>query len=280
MPDPILSLRDIEKSFDVRSGHRLRSGADTRQRVLKGVSFDLAAGCCLALVGESGSGKSTLARIIAGLIRPDRGDVVFDGHRHSDRRDRQARLRLHKTIQLIQQDTRGALDPRMRVGDQICEAMAIHRIGTRAWRRTRCAGLMARVGLDPSLAVRHPGSLSGGQRQRVLVARAMSLAPRLLVCDEPTSALDVENKGMFLDLIQTLQREGGLTVVLVTHDLRVAVRLADRIAVLHQGSIVESGATLPVLRHSTDPRTRALTAHLRSGFPSSDPVPASLGQAS
>ena len=256
---PLLRVRNIEKSFDSHSGLRLWPGAGGRRRVLNGISFDLTAGRCLALVGESGSGKSTLARVIAGLISPDRGDVEFDGCLHSARRGRRARLHLHKMIQLIQQDARGALDPRMRIGDQICEAMVIHGIGPRALRRARCTALMARVGLDPALAARHPAALSGGQRQRALIARALSLSPRLLVCDEPTSALDIDNKRLFLDLVHSLQREGGLTVILVTHDLRVAVRLADHVAVLHDGAIVDFGPTLPLLRGSHHPCTRTLT---------------------
>lgn len=210
--------------------------------ILDDVCLAIDRGGAVAIMGRSGSGKSTLARIVAGLLPPDSGDVLLDGRSRGAFRGRRARLAWHRAVQLVQQDTRGSLDPRMRVGAQIEEAMAIHGLGTRAGRRTRAADLMDRVGLPEALADRRPGALSGGQRQRIVIARALALAPRLLVCDEPTSALDDAARERVLGLLEDLRRRDGLGLMIVTHDPHVADRLADLTLHLVDGRLSRDGA--------------------------------------
>ena len=254
MTVPLLEVDNLSKDFRA-GGHTVRAVDD--------VSFLLRQGETLAVVGESGSGKSTRARIIAGLVAPDTGDVVFGGRSHRSRRTQAERRALHREIQLIQQDTRGSLDPRMRVGAQIDEAMIIHGIGDRAERAERRESLLTRVGLDVSLAARFPAALSGGQRQRIVIARALAVMPRLLVCDEPVSALDDGAQSRIVSLLQQLQRQERLTMIFISHDLHLAARLADRVAVLYKGEIVDFGPMLPTLRAPSHPYTRALIDAVR-----------------
>ena len=210
------------------------------------VSIALAPGQTLALVGESGSGKSTLARLLLRLAEPDAGRVMFAGRDIT--RARGGALRdLRRRTGLVLQDPLGSLDPRLSVAASIAEPLLVHGIGDAAARRARVAELFAMVALDPALGARLPAALSGGQRQRVGIARALALDPALLVLDEPVAALDVSVQAQIVNLLGALQARTGVAMLLITHDLAIVRQMADRVAVMQEGRIVEAGEAGQVL---------------------------------
>lgn len=222
-------------------------------RAVENVSFEVAPGEALALVGESGSGKSTLGNVVAGLREPTQGTVLFEG-RAPDAASRRA-------IQVVFQDPYGALDPRMPVSEIIAEPLRIQRIGTAADRRARAAELVEQVGLPRDALNRYPHEFSGGQRQRIAIARALAPGPRLIVADEPLSALDVSIQSQVLNLMRDLQtRQGGqgLAYLFISHDLAVVHHLADRVAVLYLGRLVEVAARDALFARPAHPYTQAL----------------------
>jgi oligopeptide/dipeptide ABC transporter ATP-binding protein len=226
-------------------------------RAVEDVSFALRPGETLGLVGESGCGKSTTGRLVAGIDRPTAGSVAFEGRDlaglpPSERRG------LARRIQMIFQNPQAALDPRVRVGRQVREALDIHRIGAPAGRDAAATELLASVGLDPAIAGHYPHQVSGGQAQRIVIARALALSPRLIVCDEPVSALDVSVQARVVDLLAGLQRRTGVAYLFISHDLKVVKRLSHRLAVMYLGQIVEEGPTETVFRDPRHPYTRAL----------------------
>lgn len=215
------------------------------------VDIQLRKGETLGLVGESGSGKSTLARIVSCLARADSGDVILHGEGVAELSRRKLRP-YRKRIQMVFQDPYGSLDPRQRVGDLIAEGPIIHGASKQA-ARTRASELLGLVGLDPTAADRFPHEFSGGQRQRIGIARALALEPDILVADEPVSALDVSVQAQVLRLLEDIKRRLGLSMLFVTHDLRVALQVCDRIAVMQRGKIVEIGEAKDIFatpRHS------------------------------
>lgn len=246
MSVPLLEARDLVKVF----------GA---QRAVDGVSFSIAPGETLALVGESGSGKTTTGRIVLRLIEPTAGHVDFDG---TDIRalDAPAMRAVRRRMQIVFQDPAEALSPWMRVGALVREGIEVHRIaeGTEADARVR--RLLEEVGLRPELASRYPHELSGGQRQRVCIARALAVEPALIVCDEVVSALDVSVQAQVLNLLLALQRARGIAYLFISHDLAVVERIADRVAVMRQGRIVEQGEAAQVFSAPAHEYTRALLA--------------------
>ncbi|WP_149038529.1 ABC transporter ATP-binding protein, partial [Kitasatospora sp. MBT63] len=245
---PVLEVDRVSKSY---AGHP----------VVREVSLQLAAGETLGLVGESGSGKTTLARLVLGLAEPDQGSVRLAGRPWSgvpERRRRAERLR----IQAVQQDPLGSFDPRYTVEQVIGEALAGLPRG-RA-RRARTGRLLDQVGLPAELLGRRPTELSGGQRQRVAIARALAPEPEVLVCDEPVSALDVSIQAQILDLLADLRSELGLALLFISHDLGVVHHLADRVAVMKDGRLVETGEATEVFTNPTAEYTRALLAALPS----------------
>jgi peptide/nickel transport system ATP-binding protein len=255
----LLEVRDLARHFAVARPGGLW-GRRATLRAVDGVSFDIEAGRTLGLVGESGCGKSTTARLVLGLTPATAGDIRFDGVPVTARHDgdwRRARARM----QMVYQDPLGALDRRQAVAEQIGEPLAIHRpLTPRAERAERVAALMDAVGLRRDQAARYPHELSGGQRQRVVIARALALDPQLLVCDEPVSALDVSIQAQVLNLLDDLRARTGFAALFISHDLKVVRQMADRVAVMYLGRIVEEGAPDEVFHAPLHPYTQALVA--------------------
>ncbi len=254
----LLSGRDVEVTFRGRGGRPDAKGVD-------GVDIDIAAGEIVALVGESGCGKTTLARTLLGLERPSAGEVRYDDHplRYSTRAMRGYR----RQVQLILQDPTGALNPRQSVYESVAEGLRIHHVVDRSRKSGQqvnesdlVARALSRAGLRPPerFFLSYPHELSGGQRQRVVIAGALALEPDVLIADEPVSSLDASIRGEILALLLKLRDELGLSVLVVTHDLGLAWNIADRIAVMYLGRIVEIGSTEEVLGAPRHPYTRAL----------------------
>jgi oligopeptide/dipeptide ABC transporter ATP-binding protein len=235
-------------------------------RAVDGVSFSIPAGKTLALVGETGSGKTTVGRTLLRLVEPTEGRFTFDGVDVFGLRSGPLRA-LRRRMQVIFQDPSGSLTPRMTVGDAIEEPLIIHRLAARAERPARVAELLAEVGLEPSFAPRYPHELSGGQRQRVGIARALAVRPEFLICDEPVTALDVSVQAQVLNLLRDLQRTHRLTYLFIAHDLAVVRHVADEVAVMYAGQIVERGTTDRLYSAPRHPYTRALL----SAVPVPDP---------
>jgi len=223
-------------------------------RAVRDVNLRLHAGETLALVGESGSGKSTLARMLLGLLAPSRGDVyIFD--KPINRLPRMARAEL---VQPVFQDPYASLNPTKRIRDIVAMPLKARGGIPRAERDARVTAMLEQVGLGPDHAQRYPSELSGGQRQRVAIARALIARPKVVICDEPTSALDVSVQAQILNLLQELRQSQALSFLLVTHNIGVVAHLADRVAVMYLGRIVEEGPTTSVLAHPRHPYTRLL----------------------
>ncbi len=228
-------------------------------RAVDGVTLSVAEGQVLAIVGESGCGKSTLGRLALRLITPDRGRVLFAGEDLGRLSPRALRAR-RRDMQLIFQDPYGSLDPRMTVEQAVAEPLILHNIVPRAAVRDRVAEMLTRVGLRPELATRWPHEFSGGQRQRIAIARALASGPKLVIGDEPVSALDVSVQAQVVNLLADLIRDLGLTFILISHDLGVVRHIADRVAVMYLGRIVEEGSTQAIFTAPRHPYTRALLA--------------------
>ena len=257
----LLEVEDLVVRF---RGRRLgRRGLTAVDRA----SLAVRAGEVLALVGESGCGKSTLARTVVGLERAESGSIRFAGREVAALRGAEL-AQFRRDVSYVFQDPLSSLSPRQTVGQAIEEPMIVHRTGSAAARRRRVGELLSLVGAPDSWYERHPGSLSGGQRQRVAIARSLALSPRLLICDEPLTALDVSTGAQVARVFTELQRELGLAYLFIGHDLGVVRRLSDRVAVMHLGEIVESGAAEEVLSVPAHPYTRALV----DAIPVPDPV--------
>ena len=224
---------------------------------LGGVSLSIAPGSIYGLVGESGSGKSTLARTVLRLLRPESGTIRVDGADPYALKG-QDLLAFRRSIQPIFQDSMAALDPRIRIGDSLRMVLDLHAVGPATGRRQAVQTLLEGVGLDLGLASRFPHQISGGQRQRVTIARALSISPRILVADEPVSALDLSVQAQILDLLSALCRDRGMTMLFISHDLGIVRRIADRVAVMHDGRIVEAGLVEDVFRSPRADYTRTL----------------------
>ncbi len=252
----LLEARGLSKHFQLR-GPGLFAKQIGTLRAVDGVSLTIHQGRCLALVGESGCGKTTLARCLALLHRPSGGSIRFDGEVVYDNKTNNYNA-IRRDIQMVFQDPFSALNPRMTVAAIIAEPLVIHRVGDRRERAARVAELMDEVGLSPSLADRYPHEFSGGQRQRICIARALALRPRLIIADEPVSALDVSVQSQVLNLMLDLQEKLGLSYLFVSHDLAVVEQMADEVAVMYLGRIVEQAPRDALFARPRHPYTSAL----------------------
>ncbi len=263
--DALLQVEGLRTWFPIRAG--VFQHTIGHVRAVDGVDLAVPRGRTLALVGESGCGKTTVGRSILRLVEPSAGRVLFDGVDLLTL-PKPALRPYRRAIQIVFQDPLGSLDPRMRIRDVVAEGMKAFRIGGSERERTeRVAELLRRVRLDPTQMTRYPHELSGGQRQRVCIARALALGPKLLICDEAVSALDVSIQAQILNLLRDLQAELGLSYLFITHDLGVVRYLADRVAVMYLGQIVEDVATEELFAGPQHPYTQALL----SAVPSVDP---------
>jgi peptide/nickel transport system ATP-binding protein len=263
---PLLRVEGLRTWFPIRTGVLRRVHGWVR--AVDEVDFEVQAGRTLALVGESGCGKTTVGRSCLRLIEPQAGRVLFEGV-DLLALDRPALQPYRQKLQIVFQDPMASLDPRLRVRDLVAEGLEAFGIGANDAERTeRVAELMRRVQLDPAHLWRYPHEFSGGQRQRLCIARALALSPKLLVCDEAVSALDVSIQAQILNLLRDLQDELGLAYLFITHDLGVVRYLADRVAVMYLGQIVEQGGTERVFEDPRHPYTRGLLA----AVPSVDPA--------
>ncbi len=258
----ILEVRDLRVHFPVRGGVFRRSIASCK--AVDGVNFSIPRGKTLGLVGESGCGKSTLAKAIVRLVRPIAGEIVYNGI--SDSREvEEANFR--RSVQMVFQDPAESLNGRMTVGAIVREPLEIHKVGQDKTRARQVEELLEQVGLPKGSAKKYPFEFSGGQRQRIGIARALSLRPELLVLDEPVSALDVSVQSQVLNLLMDLQRELGLSYLLIAHDLAVVRHVSDLIAVMYLGKIVEMGPIDAIYGNPMHAYTQALL----SAIPEPDP---------
>jgi peptide/nickel transport system ATP-binding protein len=254
--EPLVEVRDLVKHFPIRSGILQRQVGAVQ--AVDGVSFDVLRGETLGVVGESGCGKSTTARVLLRLMDPTSGSVKFEGEEiASAGRSRLKELR--RDMQMIFQDPYSSLNPRKTVGTIIAEPFAIHGLMKGEGERKRTVqDLMDRVGLNPEHYNRYPHEFSGGQRQRIGVARALALKPKLIVADEPVSALDVSIQAQILNLLRDLQRDMGITLIFIAHDLSVVRHMCDRVAVMYLGKVVELATAEQLYAHPRMPYTGAL----------------------
>ena len=259
--DLILRISNLSKSFESKKGSRLVSSEADRVIAVDNVSFTVRYGECFGLVGESGCGKTSLSKMIMRAITPSSGSIYFnEGTRDVDLASVKGHelFDIRRRIQMVFQDPFSSLSPRSTVMNILSEPLEIHRQGNRQWRMERARELMSMVGLSPTFLNRYPHSFSGGQRQRIGIARALALDPDLLICDEPVSALDVSVQAQILNLLMRLQHELNLTSIFISHNLAVVNYVADRVAVMRRGRIVEIAPGQVLFRDPVHPYTRNL----------------------
>lgn len=264
MTTPLVRVRNLTKHFPIRSGLLQRQTGAVK--AVDGVSFDIAPGETLALVGESGCGKTTTGRTVLRLIEPTSGEIFFDGIDVRALRGEPLR-KLRRRMQIVFQDPYGSLNPRMTVGAAIKEGLIVHRLAEGKAADARVAELLDEVGLRAEYADRYPHEFSGGQRQRVGIARALAVQPSFIVCDEPVSALDVSVQAQVVNLLRDLQRDRKLAYLFIAHDLAVVAHMADRVAVMYLGKIVELATRATLFASARMPYTKALL----SAVPVPDP---------
>jgi oligopeptide transport system ATP-binding protein len=256
MAETLLELQGLHVHYDMRGGlgRRLRGRPPELLRAVDGVDLTIRRGETLGLVGESGCGKSTLGRAIVGLCNPTAGTVTYRGETLAAKRERSQRRR----IQMVFQDPYSSLNPRMTVRQTLSELLLAHQLVPKASVEARCRELLDLVGLGPRALDAHPRQFSGGQRQRVAIARALALEPELLIADEPVSALDVSVQATVLNLLEELREKLGLTMLLIAHNMAVVRHVADRVAVMYLGRIVEEAPTDELFTNARHPYTQGL----------------------
>jgi oligopeptide transport system ATP-binding protein len=265
MSETLLEVTDLVKHFPIKRGVLIDREVD-QVRAVDGISFSIERGQTLGLVGESGSGKSTACRAVLNLIKPTSGSVRFEGREIAGLSRRRMRP-LRREMQMIFQDPQASLNPRKRIGQIVGDPLRRQGLASGAELRRRVNELLDRVGLSAEHYNRFPHEFSGGQRQRIGIARALALQPKLVVADEPVSALDVSIQAQIINLLDDLQDEFGLTYLFVAHDIGVVRHISDRIAVMHDGKIVEQGTADQVCEHPRDSYTKKLL----SAVPIPDP---------
>ena len=271
--EAVLQVRDLVKHFPLTTGILFKKQVGA-VRAVDGVSFDLIKGETLGVVGESGCGKSTLARLLMALERPTAGTVSFKGQDIFSLKGRELR-EMRRNIQIVLQDPYTSLNPRMTVADIVGEPFEIHpEVAPRGSRRQKVQELLDVVGLNPEHINRYPHQFSGGQRQRIGIARGLALRPEIIICDEPVSALDVSVQAQVINLLERLQDEFSLSYIFIAHDLSVVRHIADRVAVMYLGSVVELGDEDQIYAHPTHPYTQALL----SAVPVPDPAMRGKGE--
>ena len=252
--DEILRIEKLNKNFTKKGIFQSKSHIVT---AAKNVSFSLGSDEILAIAGQSGSGKSTIAKLILGAVEPDSGKIFFDG-KISNNSEGLKRLRMQ--CQMVYQDPYDAINPRMKISDIISEPLEIHGVGNSKSRSQMVLDVLKEVKLEPAdeIAKKYPHMLSGGQRQRVVIARALVVKPKIIIADEPVSMLDVSIRAEILELMTEIQKQNKISFIYITHDLATAKHFADRILILYNGEIVESGDANTVLTNPEHPYTQAL----------------------
>ena len=264
---PLVEVRGLVKHFPTGGG--FGDAGSGVVHAVDGIDFTVARGETLAIVGESGCGKSTVGRLLLNLLKPTAGSVRFAGNDIAGLSER-AMQPYRRRAQMVFQDPFASLNPRMSVGEILAEPLAIHGIVPRRERSARVSELLLKVGLDQAAAQRYPHEFSGGQRQRIGIARALAAEPELIVGDEPVSALDVSIQAQIINLLQALQRELGLTLVIIAHDLAVVRHIADRVLVMYLGQVVELAPTRQLFATPRHPYTQALIAAVPRARDASD----------
>ena len=255
----LVEFKQVKRVFQVRNPATILGGK-LDLRAVQDVSFSIAPGQTLGLVGESGCGKSTVGQLVLGLLPPSDGEILFDGAPlTADPKDPAWRAH-RRDMQMIFQNPYGALNPRLTIGRQMREVLDTHEIGGLEERDDRVVALMRSVGLEPHIQDRYPHQMSGGQLQRVVIARALAVSPRFLVCDEAVAALDVSIQAQVVNLLQDIQEERNLTYLFISHDLEIVRHVSDRIVIMYLGRVMETGDAQAVFENPRHPYTRALMA--------------------